>query len=215
MFKKIAIISTLWLLIGCGQNLSSSMATDAISDLSRNVTDTFHTAGDDINAEGQRLSERVGSPAEEFGNRYGQGPMHSLEKRYNAKAKWGQGPFKTADDEWLRARAKWGAPLAQFRGKDGEVGPKGDTVVGPQGEPGVDGADAPLPDSAISEIIDPCGDGAGFDEVILKLVNGKFMAYFQQGRYRFLGLLTDGTYRTTDAQRCVFTIANGELTWND
>ena len=64
----------------------------------------------------------------------------------------------------------------------------------------------------IAEVIDPCGDEPGeFDEVIIKLADGSFIAYFQQGSKRFLTSLGEGNFITTDSQRCRFIIANGEL----
>lgn len=66
--------------------------------------------------------------------------------------------------------------------------------------------------SRIAEIIDPCGDDpANFDEVVLKTASGSFLAYFEQGGRRFLSELPDGNYRTTDRQRCRFSIDNGVL----
>jgi hypothetical protein len=63
----------------------------------------------------------------------------------------------------------------------------------------------------IVEFYDPCGDGAGYDEIILKTSSGKLIAYFEIGSKRFLTVLTDGSYRTTDSQECVFTVLNGEI----
>lgn len=64
----------------------------------------------------------------------------------------------------------------------------------------------------IVEIIDPCGDKPGhFDEVVLKLENGTFLAYFESGSKRFLTILRNGYFRTTDVQRCSFRILNGQL----
>lgn len=60
----------------------------------------------------------------------------------------------------------------------------------------------------IVEFIDPCGDGSGFDEVLLRTSSGQLVAYFQQGGNRFLTLLEPGNYRTTDNQRCNFTITS-------
>lgn len=65
----------------------------------------------------------------------------------------------------------------------------------------------------IVEFIDPCGDGPGFDEVILKTSSGKFVAYFENGGDRFLTVITNGSYRTTDAQRCNFTVSGSTLSW--
>lgn len=63
----------------------------------------------------------------------------------------------------------------------------------------------------IVELIDPCGDGPGFDEVLLKTSSGKLIAYFEVGNKRFLSVLTNGTYQTTDQQACVFQVLNGEV----
>jgi hypothetical protein len=66
--------------------------------------------------------------------------------------------------------------------------------------------------SSITAIIDPCGDKPGhFDEVILATSNGELLAYFESGSKRFLTLLSNGNYRTTDKQRCYFTVSNGEI----
>lgn len=63
----------------------------------------------------------------------------------------------------------------------------------------------------IAEIVDPCGDGPGYDEVVLRTSAG-FMAYFETGSKRFLALLPPGNYQTTDQQACSFSIsAQGEL----
>lgn len=67
---------------------------------------------------------------------------------------------------------------------------------------------------SIVEFIDPCGDGPGFDEVLLKTATGQYVAYFESGGNRFLSLLSAGSYATTDASACHFTVhANGTVTW--
>lgn len=64
----------------------------------------------------------------------------------------------------------------------------------------------------ITDIIDPCGDKVNaFDEVILKTSSGKLIAFFESGSKRFLSILTDGNYQTTDAQKCNFSVSNGEI----
>lgn len=73
------------------------------------------------------------------------------------------------------------------------------------GTDGVDGVDAPV-SGTITEVIDPCGDGPGFDEVILRLGVDQLVAYFEQGGDRFLSILTPGNYSTTDSQSCPFTV---------
>lgn len=66
---------------------------------------------------------------------------------------------------------------------------------------------------SVSEIIDPCGDAAGFDEVILKTNAGEFLAYFESGGKRFLSKLPNGNYSTTDGTHCNFTVSGTNLTW--
>jgi len=64
--------------------------------------------------------------------------------------------------------------------------------------------------NSIVEFIDPCGDNDGqFDEVIMVTSNGDYVAYFESRGKRFLTVLPNGSYRTTDSQRCNFTITNG------
>jgi hypothetical protein len=81
---------------------------------------------------------------------------------------------------------------------------------GEDGEDGIDGANAVL------EIIDPCGNNEGhFDEVILRLSTGDLLAYFESGSKRFLSIIDPGNYRTTDAQRCYFTVTEDlEVIWD-
>ena len=62
----------------------------------------------------------------------------------------------------------------------------------------------------VTAIVDPCGDGPGFDEVLLKTSAG-LIAYFETGGNRHLSILGNGTYQTTDAQSCIFTVSNGEI----
>ena len=62
----------------------------------------------------------------------------------------------------------------------------------------------------VKELIDPCGDNPNeFDETLLVMTDGSIVGYFQQGGRRFLTQLPDGNYRTTDRQRCNFSIVNG------
>ena len=75
---------------------------------------------------------------------------------------------------------------------------------GVDGADGSDGADAELPDTAVAEIIDPCGDGPDFDEVLLVLADGSIVTYFE-GAQGFLSVLECNTkYKTTDSQACKF-----------
>lgn len=58
----------------------------------------------------------------------------------------------------------------------------------------------------VTELIDPCGPSAGFDEVLIRLSSGELIAYFENGGKRFLTVLSPGNYQTTDSQACVFTL---------
>lgn len=58
----------------------------------------------------------------------------------------------------------------------------------------------------VKELIDPCGDGPGHDEVILRMTDGTLISYFEQSNRRFLTKLGAGNYKTTDQQGCLFTI---------
>jgi hypothetical protein len=59
----------------------------------------------------------------------------------------------------------------------------------------------------IVDVKDPCGNGSGFDEVILKTKDGKYIGYFEQGSQRFLSILENGSYRTTDGMGCYFSVS--------
>lgn len=66
--------------------------------------------------------------------------------------------------------------------------------------------------SHVTEFIDPCGNGPGFDEIILKMSTGELVAYFESGGTRFLTILTQGSYQTTDSQKCDFVVTStGEI----
>jgi len=85
---------------------------------------------------------------------------------------------------------------------------------GNNGQDGRDGLDGRDGIDAIVEFIDPCGDNPGhFDEVVLKLSTGELLAYFESGSHRFLSLIRNGNYRTTDVQNCAFSVNNGVVTW--
>lgn len=84
-------------------------------------------------------------------------------------------------------------------------GDKGD--VGDKGETGTNGI------SPILETIDPCGNGTGFDEILIK-TNIGYISYFEEGNKRFLAKLDIGSYRTTDQQACRFSVnVDGSITW--
>lgn len=84
-------------------------------------------------------------------------------------------------------------------------------VDGRDGQDGTDGVDGR--DGTLVDVIDPCGDGPGVDEVLLQFNDGLILAW-----YKDLGfsVLTEGNnYQTTDAQKCKFTILNGEVISQD
>lgn len=100
---------------------------------------------------------------------------------------------------------------------DGAVGAKGDQGIqgvagqdGTDGTNGTNGLNADLTYSIV-EIIDPCGaqHPNGYDEVILKLGNGKYLASFSDnanGKNTRFGVLPTGSYVTTDGTNCHFNI---------
>lgn len=67
----------------------------------------------------------------------------------------------------------------------------------------------------VTSIVDPCGNGPGFDEVLLKMSDGKYVAYFQHGNNRMLTVLqNNSSYQTTDEQICNFSLnSNGVISW--
>jgi hypothetical protein len=94
---------------------------------------------------------------------------------------------------------------------------------GVDGLPGIDGsagpqgpAGAPAVPSAYSVVatVDVCGDGAGSDEIFLRLANGQLIAHYAgNGNLQFLTLITPGSWVTTDQQSCHFTVdANLNIT---
>lgn len=88
-------------------------------------------------------------------------------------------------------------------------GPEG--KQGPQGEAGQAGKDG---NDAVAELIDPCGDGPGYDEVLIRYDSGELVAYFESGGKRFLSVIGEGSYVTTDQQACNFSVdAEGNVSW--
>jgi hypothetical protein len=61
----------------------------------------------------------------------------------------------------------------------------------------------------IKEVVDPCGDGEGADEVLLFFDDGSVVAWYHNLGLSVLEEFTP--YRTTDKQKCEFEIQNGEL----
>jgi hypothetical protein len=73
---------------------------------------------------------------------------------------------------------------------------------------GTDGLDGE--DSLIVDIVDPCGDGQGPDEVIMVMADGSFIAWYKN--LGFSVLEENKAYVTTDKQKCKFSVSNGEVT---
>ncbi len=101
----------------------------------------------------------------------------------------------------------------ELRGSDGR---DGQSIAGPQGEPGQDGEQGIPGQAAVLEVIDPCGDAPGiYDEVILRLANGQLLASFSEnanGKNTRFSILTPGSYVTTDGSNCGFTVtAEGDI----
>lgn len=110
-------------------------------------------------------------------------------------------------------------------GKDGENGTDGASCVATQtefgvtitcgetqvqiynGEDGQDGIDGEDGTDATVEIIDPCGTNPDiYNEILIKFDETTYIAYFQSGNKRHLAQIKPGTYVTTDAEKCRFTI---------
>lgn len=67
----------------------------------------------------------------------------------------------------------------------------------------------------IVEYYDPCNNGPGFDEVLMRTRSGKYIAYFEEtgSSKRFLTILQPGSnYVTSDTQKCYFTLnSDGQI----
>lgn len=60
-----------------------------------------------------------------------------------------------------------------------------------------------------ASVIDPCGNQYLEDELLIQLSNGKIVSLFYDQIFE-INAIKDGTYITSDGQRCSFTIKNGE-----
>lgn len=58
----------------------------------------------------------------------------------------------------------------------------------------------------IVAVLDPCGDGSGYDEILLRTSTNQLIAYFESGSTRFLTIVSPGSYQTTDSSSCPFTV---------
>lgn len=86
----------------------------------------------------------------------------------------------------------------------------GTSAVLMDGEDGENGEDAPPTPYTVTEMIDPCGDQAQFDEILMRLANDQLVAHFSSGSLEFLTVIPPGNYVTTDGTHCYFTV-NGDL----
>lgn len=100
-------------------------------------------------------------------------------------------------------------------GATGPAGEKGDTgatgatgETGPTGPQGEAGEDAEPSDYTVVALVYPCGNGPGFEEVLLRMSDGTLLAHYSHGSRQFLAVVTPGTYTTTDGTGCVFTVHN-------
>lgn len=89
------------------------------------------------------------------------------------------------------------------------------TIVcdGKDGQDGQDGEDAPIPQFTVVDSVNPCGQQGTYDEVLLKLQNGEYLAHYAHGNKQFLTIIGDGNYVTTDGTSCNFSIVNGVVSW--
>lgn len=99
-----------------------------------------------------------------------------------------------------------------YDGTNGQDGINGnDGRDGVDGEDGLDGAPGRDGIDAVIEVIDPCGDGPGADEVLLRLSTGELVAWYQG---LGLSVIGEGMWVTSDQSRCVFTIdMAGNVSW--
>lgn len=70
----------------------------------------------------------------------------------------------------------------------------------------------------VTKLVDPCGNGPGYDEIFLRTATGKIIASFSDSasglNTRFSELVAGGPYSTTDGTGCTFTVVtdvNGVL----
>lgn len=112
-------------------------------------------------------------------------------------------------------------PIPGPKGDVGETGPMGEVgPMGPQGEAGIDGKDG-----STVLVVFPCGEDSVRHAEILLLIDGQYIAYFQniikvgsgngqpvKDVEARLTVLEEGTnYMLTDGSKCKFHILNGEV----
>ena len=59
-----------------------------------------------------------------------------------------------------------------------------------------------------TEVIELCQAGG---EVLIRTADDRLIAFFETGNKRYLSVLTDGHYMTSDRERCRFTVLNNQV----
>lgn len=80
---------------------------------------------------------------------------------------------------------------------------------------GQNGRDAPPTPYTVTEVIDPCGSQGTYDEVLLRMSNGKLLAHYASGAAQYLTLIGPGSYITTDNTSCFFSIDSSMQIYNE
>jgi hypothetical protein len=86
---------------------------------------------------------------------------------------------------------------------------------------GTDGKDAedvkePLTRYTITQMVDPCGKQSDYDEILLRLEDGSYLALYYDFKKKmsFLTVIGPGDYITTDNTNCAFSIEeDGRVVW--
>lgn len=78
----------------------------------------------------------------------------------------------------------------------------------------LNGEDAPPTAYTVVDIINPCGDATGHDEVLFRLQNRSLIAHYASGSAQFLTVLAPGSFVTTDGTNCHFSVNNAmDVVW--
>lgn len=59
-----------------------------------------------------------------------------------------------------------------------------------------------------TEVIDLCQVGG---EILIRTNDDRLISFFESGNKRYLSVLQDGAYKTTDGENCHFTISNNQV----
>ena len=93
-------------------------------------------------------------------------------------------------------------------------GSEGFVANGEQGENGENGENGLNSSFFIIEIIDPCGNESGNDEILFRTNTEQILAIGHRGARDFFTLLLPGEYRTEDGTKCYFTVnADYSVSW--